>query len=175
MSKVVDKYCAKLYIFSGLPGSGKSTLAQELAKKLSATFLRIDTIEQALRDICKMKNVEGEGYGVSYLIAKENLFAGHDVIADSVNPWAQTRDEWNEVAISAGAKFVNIEVICSDKTEHKLRVENRKVNVKNLLAPTWDEVLNRDYQEWHIRRLVIDTAGKSVEASVEELFSKLSL
>lgn len=37
-----------LIIFSGLPGSGKSTIAQALAKQLSAFYLRIDTIEQAI-------------------------------------------------------------------------------------------------------------------------------
>lgn len=41
-----------LYIFAGLPGSGKSTLAKKLAQKLGATYLRIDTIEQGLRDTC---------------------------------------------------------------------------------------------------------------------------
>lgn len=39
-----------LYIFSGLPGTGKSTLAQYLAKTLGAVYLRIDTIEQAMKD-----------------------------------------------------------------------------------------------------------------------------
>lgn len=39
-----------LIIFSGLPGSGKTTLASLLATKFKATYLRIDTIEQALRD-----------------------------------------------------------------------------------------------------------------------------
>lgn len=37
-----------LIIFSGLTGSGKSTIAQALAKQLSAFYLRIDTIEQAI-------------------------------------------------------------------------------------------------------------------------------
>jgi len=41
-----------LIIFAGLPGSGKSTLAAKLASRLAAAYLRIDTIEQGLRDVC---------------------------------------------------------------------------------------------------------------------------
>ncbi|MFP5386577.1 MAG: AAA family ATPase [Bacteriovoracia bacterium] len=40
-----------LIIFSGLPGSGKSTLASLLATHLKATYLRIDTLEQGLKDV----------------------------------------------------------------------------------------------------------------------------
>ena len=39
-----------LYIFAGLPGTGKSELSQNLARERRAVYLRIDTIEQALRD-----------------------------------------------------------------------------------------------------------------------------
>gem|GEM_PF-3461273 len=37
-----------LIVFGGLPGTGKTTLARELARLLSATYLRIDSIEQAI-------------------------------------------------------------------------------------------------------------------------------
>jgi predicted kinase len=40
---------SKLIVFGGLPGTGKTTLAREVAEEHSATYLRIDTIEQALR------------------------------------------------------------------------------------------------------------------------------
>jgi predicted kinase len=50
-----------LYIFSGLPGTGKTTLSQKVARQIKAVYLRIDTIEQALRDLCSV-NVQREGY-----------------------------------------------------------------------------------------------------------------
>jgi len=39
--------------------------------------------------------------------------------------------------------------------------------------PTWDEVENRVYDPWTVDRIVVDTSGKCVEDSVEELFSEL--
>ncbi|MDD9901024.1 MAG: AAA family ATPase [Alphaproteobacteria bacterium] len=166
---------AVLYIFSGLPASGKSTLAKELARHIGVTYLRIDTLEQGLRDICGMRDIEGEGYMLSHLLAKDNLMAGNSVIADSVNPWELTRKGWNDVAISSGAKYVNIEVSCSDSAEHRYRLENRDVGIKNLKMPTWEQVKNRDYHPWTMPRICIDTAGRTVVESLEELISKLDI
>ncbi len=59
---------AVLYIFSGLPASGKSTLGKELSKKFSIPYVRIDTVEQGLKEICGVNNLEGEGYRLSYRI-----------------------------------------------------------------------------------------------------------
>ena len=159
-----------LFIFSGLPGSGKSTLAKELSKVIGATYLRIDTIEQAIRDLCDFK-VEGEGYRLSYKVASDNLKIGHSVIADSCNPIELTRKEWNEVAINANASFVNIEIICSDKSEHKQRVETRVSEVSGLKLPSWEKVENREYHPWVSERIVIDTSNKSIENSIDELVS----
>lgn len=61
-----------LFILSGLPGSGKSTLSQFLARKYKIPYLRIDTIEQGLRDLCHM-DVVAEGYELSYRIAAEHF------------------------------------------------------------------------------------------------------
>ena len=47
----------------GLPGSGKSTLASVLARETGAVYIRVDTLEQALRDLCSV-GVEGEGSSV---------------------------------------------------------------------------------------------------------------
>jgi predicted kinase len=39
-----------LIVFGGLPGSGKTTIAREVARALSAVHVRVDSIEQALRN-----------------------------------------------------------------------------------------------------------------------------
>lgn len=161
-----------LYSFSGLPGSGKSTLAKVLSKATGTTYLRIDTIEQALRDLCNFE-VEGEGYRLAYRIARDNLTVGHSVIADSCNPIALTREEWNDVAIKADAHIINIEIICSDKTEHNKRVETRIAEVSGLALPTWEKVENREYHPWDSECITIDTANKSIDACSQELLEAI--
>lgn len=161
-----------LLIFSGLPGVGKSTLAAQIARHLRATFLRIDTIEQGLRDLCGTE-VEGEGYRLSYRIAADNLRVGNKVIADCCNTITLTRREWEAVATGVGASFLNIEITCSNKEQHRRRIETRHVDVPGLRLPTWQNVLDREYDEWGTDRVVIDTANTSIEDSVKQLLSEL--
>src|SRR5262249_17263704 len=127
---------ATLYIFSGLPGSGKRTLAQLLAQRIGAAHLRIDTIEQALRDLCSVDG-QGEGYRLAYRVASDILNAGVSVVADSCNPIELTRREWEQVARHADARYVNIEVVCSDIRKHRERVETRVSTIPGLRLPTW--------------------------------------
>jgi len=157
-----------LYIMSGLPGTGKTTLSELLSQHLQAFHLRIDTIEQALRDLCSY-NVEGEGYRLAYRIAADNLKLGHSVIADSVNPWPLTREEWHGVAISNGCDFIDIEVSCSNKQEHRQRVENRAIDIPGLNLPSWKDVCNRDYHDWRSNVLKVDTFDQSPSQSLQTL------
>jgi predicted kinase len=162
-----------LYIFSGLPGSGKSTLSQRIARQLRAVYLRIDTIEQGLRDLCSIE-VEGEGYRLAYRIAFDNLCVGISVVADSCNPIELTRREWEQVARDARADYINIEVVCSESSEHRRRAETRSAEVPGLKLPTWNEIENREYHDWSVERVIVDTAGKSTTESATYLLSELS-
>ncbi len=161
----------QLLIFSGLPGSGKSTIAKLLAKKIHAVYIRIDTIENALKDICKMQRVEGEGYRLAYRIAKDNLKAGNIVIADSVNPIELSRNGWINTAKETNSESVNIEVICSDKIVHKARVEDRLHNNQEIPGhkwPSWEQVTNKEYEPWDKSLdLTVDTSTNSPEICVE--------
>jgi predicted kinase len=161
-----------IFIFSGLPASGKSTLSQFVAKEHKATYLRIDTIEQGFRDLCNV-NVEGEGYSLAYRVATDNLKIGLNVVADSCNPINLTRKEWEQVAKSNNCYFINIEIICSNKTEHKQRAESRNSEVENLKLPKWNDIENREYHEWETERIIVDTANKTIEESEMELRDKI--
>ena len=163
-----------LFILSGLPASGKSTLSKLIAQEYNAFYLKIDTIEQGLRDLCNF-DVQGEGYRLSYKIAADNLQLGHNVVADSCNPIMLTRKEWENVATQNNSRFVNIEVICSDKEEHRKRVETRKNDIQGLKLPTWEDVENRKYHSWKSEKITIDTANKSIEDCFEELKRKIKV
>ncbi|HPM35049.1 MAG TPA: AAA family ATPase [Spirochaetota bacterium] len=163
-----------LYIFSGLPGVGKSFLAKALSERTKSVYIRIDTIEQAIRDLCAF-DVQGEGYRLAYRIAEDNLRLGNSVVADSCNPWHLTRREWRQAAVNSETDYINIEVICSDKTEHRRRIESRKSDIPGLVLPDWENVSSRKYETWESPRILVDTAGKTVDESVSCLFSLLSL
>jgi predicted kinase len=161
-----------LVVFSGLPGVGKSTIAAMLARSLPATYLRIDTIEQALRACATLPaGVVAEGYAVAYLLAEDNLRAGGTVVADSVNPLPVTRDAWLAVANRAHVPVLEIEIVCSDASEHRRRVETRPSNVPGLRLPVWDEVLARDYRPWDRPHVILDTATRTAEDVVEALLA----
>lgn len=161
------------YIFSGLPGAGKSTLSKSFAAYIGAAYFSIDTIEQGFRDLCQIE-VEGEGYGLAYRIVSDNLLLGLSVVADSCNPIPLTRYEWEQVAISAGVNFINIEIQCSDPEEHRARVENRLTLSSSNNLPSWEQVTQREYVHWDRERIAIDTAGCSSEESFEKLLSAIS-
>ncbi|MGO7309191.1 AAA family ATPase [Rhizobium ruizarguesonis] len=161
-----------LIIFGGLPGSGKTTIARALAERLNAVHVRVDTIEQAIRASGIADDAGPAGYIVAYGIAGDNLTLGRTVIADSVNPLRITRSAWLSVAQAAGVMAAEVEVICSDKAEHRNRVETRLTDVEGLVKPTWQETSERAYDEWH-DAILIDTALKTVEAAVDELIDRL--
>jgi predicted kinase len=158
-----------LYIFSGLPASGKSTLAVALARRLQAVYLRIDTIEQTLTEAGNAE-VKSEGYEVAYRVAVDNLKLGLNVVADSCNSIVITRRAWEKAASDSSASFINLQVTCSDRAEHRRRVETRISNVPGLTAATWPEVEQREYDTWKQDRIMIDTAGRTEQESLDELY-----
>ena len=157
-----------LVVFSGLPGTGKTTIASDLANRTRAVYLRIDTIEQAIRNSGALaQDVGRSGYMVAYELALSNLRFGSTVIVDCVNPVIESRKTWSEIATRAGVPLVNIQVICSDKREHQRRVETREIDIPGLTAPTWKSVLDHEYEAWDNAPFNIDTALITPSDAVE--------
>ena len=162
-----------LLIFGGLPGVGKTAIAAGLVRDIGAVHLRIDSIEQAMRN--SGITVSGpEGYEVAYAVAEGNLGLGRTVVADSVNPIETTRAAWRDIAKRAGTRYVEIEVVCSDESEHRRRVETRTADIAGHILPSWQEVCDREYEPWQAD-IVIDTAGQGIETCIKELRDMLEV
>ena len=150
---------------------GKTAIATATARGIEAVHLRIDSIEQALRN-ADVAISGPEGYVVAYAVAEDNLRLGRTVIADSVNPVEATRAAWRQVAQRAGKRCIEIEIVCSDEAEHRRRVESRVADIAGHQLPTWQQVCAREYEAWGAG-IVIDTAGQDVEASVAVVRGRL--
>jgi predicted kinase len=163
-----------LIVFSGLPGTGKTRLARELAASRSATYLRIDTIEQAIRNAQVLAaDIGPAGYRVALALAESNLAIGRTVIADCVNRVTECRTAWRATADRAKSSLFDIEVICSDLMEHQRRVEARTSDIPGLTPPTWLSVQQHEYEPWLTKRLVVDTAVLSPTEALSLIESHL--
>ena len=157
-----------LTVVGGLPAVGKTTVCREvLSLRAQArpqsrppTWLRIDSIEQALRDSGEMLPgmPAGAGYYAAAAVARDVLASGGDVLVECVNPLPLTRRLWEETASAAGARLLAVELICSDVAEHRRRARQRAGDIEGLEPPTWQEITHRDYAPWPEADLHLDTA-----------------
>ena len=104
----------------------------------------------------------------TFALAAENLELGRLVVADCVNPVLASRVGWRQTAAQKSACVVEIEVVCSDVILHRRRVETRASDIYGLKLPTWDEVVNRDYEPWDREHLVLDTAVSSLDHLLQQ-------
>jgi predicted kinase len=160
-----------LVVFGGLPATGKSTLAARLAEELGSVYLRIDTIEQAMRDMGQ--TVSGpEGCLVARALAEDNLRQGKTVVVDAVNPIELVRNYWRGLAGQLDIRLVEVQTVCSDKAEHRNRVETRVADIPGHQLPDWQQVLDREFEPWE-GAVVINTSGQTVAQSVAAIRGSL--
>ncbi|TMO64531.1 kinase [Pseudoalteromonas aurantia] len=172
MTQLLIEEAYLLYIFSGLPATGKSTLAKFLVKHLNAVYLRIDSIEQTMRNT-GITDIYDHGYQVAFQLAKDNLALGQHVVADSTNPVIESRVQWWHVAKKSGIPYIDIEIVCTDTEQHRHRVESRKTDIPNLMLPNWESVSQREYTKWSSERVIIDTANITILEAQKKLLESI--
>jgi predicted kinase len=164
-----------LISFSGLPGVGKTTVARALAQEIRAVYIRVDSIETALKNsILKIDPAEDAGYRAAVAVAKDNLALGLDVVADTVNPIELTRCLWSDAADACVARLLNVEIVCSDQGEHRRRIETRRSDIAGLDLPDWGCVQSRGYEAWTSERLVLDTSELSESDCVKRIIEAMA-
>jgi predicted kinase len=152
--------------FGGRPGSGKSTLAAYVAGRTGAVWLRIDEIEGAMRRNGLTAAQTGvTAYSVAHDVATSHLRRGMTVIADAVNPVAEARAGWRDLAREMGARHVVIEAECADPAERERRIAARGAYLSG-----WDG----EYQPRTDDRLTVDTR-RPIDACRAEIDGYLRL
>lgn len=163
-----------LIVLGGLPAVGKTTTARALAARLALTHLRVDVIEQAVVDSGLSEPPVGDvGYQVSHQLAAQHLDMGMTVVADMVNAVRQARDGWRQLAADRGAHLLEVDVVCSDESEHRRRAEGRIDDIVDLPQPTWQQIQDRDFGRWepHLR---IDTSDISPGQAADAILAALA-
>ena len=96
------------------------------------------------------------------------------MVGDCVNNSREARDGWAQIGRRSGATVLWLEVVCSDREEHRRRVETRTSDIPGLALPDWDAVIKRNYDTWEWDRLTIDTAHRSLEECVDIVLAALA-
>jgi predicted kinase len=164
----------RLMVITGLPGTGKTTLSAAVAKRLGASYVRIDAIETAVVVAAEdfgigelgrgsLTDVGPVGYVVAHQLAAGNLLIGHDVVVDAVCPVPESRSGWADLATTCGARLIMIETVLSDRAEHRRRVQQRRPDMPRQQVPTWEDVEAGEWAPWDETRdgprTVIDTTS----------------
>ena len=137
-----DLSVTQLIVMAGLPGAGKSTIGEIVGARLGATVVSVDPIESAiLRAGIDADQPTGlAAYLVAEEIAEKELDSGRTVIVDAVNAAEAARLQWRDLAARADVRLRVIEVVCSDESLHRARLEKRERGLPHLEETTWRAV-----------------------------------
>lgn len=93
------------------------------------------------------------------------------MVTDSVNDINLVLDAFRDVAISLEILFIEIQIIFSDKGQHRHRVENRVSDIPGLTVPDREKVQSRHYERWCREHIQFDTAELTVTEYVNRILA----
>lgn len=160
----------------GLPGAGKSRLADGLGRHHGWPVLSVDPVESALLQsgIESSQPTGLAAYVVVEVLAEHLLALGQTVVVDAVNDAPEAREQWLALAIRSSVSLEFVEVICSDRTLHRRRLEGRQRALPGFPEPSWQSVEDRRaaLAGWTGKRLTIDSVNDH-DANLQLVSSQL--
>lgn len=167
-----------LIVISGLPATGKTTLAAALARRIGATHLSVDSVEDALLG-AGLEHGWTTGvaaYEAVRAAAEHNLELGATVVVDAVNDSNAARQTWRQAAESTGATLLFVLLRPPPPADHQARLRARRRKLQLVHEPTWEEVVERaqNYEEWPGEPIEL-SASEPVEVLVDQLHQILEL
>ncbi len=165
-------------MISGLPATGKTTLAAALARRIQATHLSVDAVEDALlgAGLEPGWTTGVAAYEAVRAAAEQNLEVGATVVIDAVNDSNAARQTWRDAAEVTGAPLLFVLLRPPPPADHQARLRARRLTLRLVHEPTWAEVVQRaqTYEEWAGDRVEL-SATEPVEELVERLHQMLRL
>lgn len=138
-----------LIVMAGLPGTGKSAVADASGALLGLPVVSVDPIESAILSagIDADQPTGLAAYLVAEAIAESAIGTVGGAVIDAVNAVEPAREQWRKLAARRGIPIRFVEVICSDESIHRMRLEARGRELAHLAEPTWHAV-EQSLDEW---------------------------
>ncbi|MEX2225769.1 MAG: ATP-binding protein [Dehalococcoidia bacterium] len=142
----------------GEPGSGKSTVAKEIGARLGAVVLDKDVVKAAIMTATGYDNAAAgpPAYDVYWAMARSIAHQGHSLVFDNPAYWPLVQQRSRQVADEAGANYVMVECVCSDRGVLVERLAVRDALISQPREPYRFDLAER-IVEPSCERLVLDT------------------
>lgn len=165
---------AKIILVCGLPGTGKSTLAEFIAEKLHLPLFSKDTLEASLVEhgVLNTDQLNGVGYTLLKNLVSEHLNRQTHVVLDFIGDKNRVNRFWPDLESN---EILSIECVCSDREEHRKRIETRDRNIKGWYELEWSDVelAKNRYQPLMDNNYVVDTSKKSCGLDYDEILKDI--